>query len=1407
MIPLLEDIFEKATKSKSPKERAKEAAKKKPKTPPKKTTKKRSKKKKSSTTKSRSTSNPWSGTPAEDVYEDIERGGAPEPEPEPSPEPSPQPSQPSPGPSPSQPPSPWSGTPAEEIYEDISRGGAPPPQQPFVGPPAPSAPTPTLVPTPQEKFKHDVAQSLPGKLKTDQLQQQFLQKTSGFSPEDWRTAKQSSSQIDEYLSTIDKNISQIKRKGGFWYINNKRMNPDEAISYLEQQKEDLQSAQSQLQVSIGDQTFSPSQQPYSQFMSSYQSQLQKNILQSKPSSLQFVPDQTYLNLVLKQQTGELTPSQVQEQLTSINLRGMESAPETTVEDWGKQYLDFNPDKPGQQSFYDVQQQDPSISDLDYNPRSSQQFSFERDYGRGAEELTERMYNLTRQRKDLQTVLPQAVEASSYLGSLTTPIWEGAGSLYRSLTGTADDEARRIAEAYNKERYKTLQAWHQDVAGDDLAYAKRYWTQPTLTDVVYPALGGTAIGGALGRVAAYSPTIAKAGGLGLAAYGTAATLPEASRLYTLATTGQPGEAVSGIARLGTRFVLGYKFGKSAYERGLQSALSGKGYTYTTGVDPATGQRVILARQTANVLGKPIQYGKTLRVAEVPGKTTRLPSGLNIRSAEYSFGPGRVYKPYSQSLQQVQQLQAPRGELPPSLQSIYTTQPTPPTTALTSYTPKFTAMGAEPSMGAALVSGQAAMIRSPAFETLTGAQRAPLSEYFELSPSGITRMPTVPKDQDIFQYTQSLVEKAQTPEGEYLTTTGTFQPLSKVQAFQPPSQQPPVQKLDKPRNLSSITETPQDETIVQAAQDSDLVLTGSKAMLLQSKISPQRFLRKAGDWDFIHMGDIPSTEQAAINFARSLGPEATVKELGHRGTFRVYQNNQPVADITSSTTTAKTDTPAITSSNIRTTQDLKIADLDYLLQRKAEMSKYGQLARYERIPGGVKTTPEYPTGKTLQDISIMTRSTGKDLDFYRPRFFSQTLKSQQELPFYKRPLSKLAYAGQPARESYVYPSPRTTPEGVEPPLMWGVPKGEQPTWMFRPSGRIQKTLIKSKAKPSIYEYTHKGYKPFKAEDTFEWIDKAYDLAEQSPEPISVSTPRQSIGATRTKEPAFARELEEGILAGYKLTSKPEGWRQQTPTTQKTPKEITKSIWSKYGDIMSKVKGYRDIAVLPSGQTIPIRGYRLSKPGEFSPSKIIDPAKIQSSIRGKTPKKELSSLEKKEMKQIQEQQQYEERGIPEYRPRIRLEYLAAPSLSTRYQPSYQRPQRPERPLPVIPNYYSPQQQSSQQKPYQPPSPTPYQTSYKPPRETTTYRQSDYTINYQQPQKLTYSYSPQTYPQYFPQIRRRSKTTPYTFGFKLPKSKRETPSKKPQTFSLFNHYTIEYDIPNIWDAPKSTKQLFKQK
>jgi len=136
----------------------------------KKTTKKRSKKKKSSTTKSRSTSNPWSGTPAEDVYEDIERGGAPEPEPEPSPEPSPQPSQPSPGPSPSQPPSPWSGTPAEEIYEDISRGGAPPPQQPFVGPPAPSAPTPTLVPTPQEKFKHDVAQSLPGKLKTDQLQ-------------------------------------------------------------------------------------------------------------------------------------------------------------------------------------------------------------------------------------------------------------------------------------------------------------------------------------------------------------------------------------------------------------------------------------------------------------------------------------------------------------------------------------------------------------------------------------------------------------------------------------------------------------------------------------------------------------------------------------------------------------------------------------------------------------------------------------------------------------------------------------------------------------------------------------------------------------------------------------------------------------------------------------------------------------------------------------------------------------------------------------------------------------------------------------------------------------------------------------------------------------------------------------
>jgi len=379
-----------------------------------------------------------------------------------------------------------------------------------------SSPKPSISITPIDKFKHDIATSLPGKLGEEQVKQAFLEKTSGISQSDWKQLRLRNQQIDRNIQNIDNTINTIKQHGGWYYLNNKRMTPTEARTYLEQQRSQLTDLRKSSVIKLSEKTFDPSKQPYSDFLETYSSAYTKSVKESQPDYYQFVKPTDYSYIVMQQTTGRISKDEASRRLNTLNLQGMQSYPKQQVINWGKQYLDFDPKKEEQQTFSQLKSKEPAATlTYDSSKPEDERFGIGWDYAKAQREEMEKLPwygKVAKGALDVGTQFPTAI---------TT----GAGYAYRGLVGQKQPSyEEQLRSNIFKGSYGISQAarrYHE--TGDIKPYLSKTvgLESPFTTDILLPvATGGAltalgpAIGAGAGRAGTYiatkSPTLAKIG---------------------------------------------------------------------------------------------------------------------------------------------------------------------------------------------------------------------------------------------------------------------------------------------------------------------------------------------------------------------------------------------------------------------------------------------------------------------------------------------------------------------------------------------------------------------------------------------------------------------------------------------------------------------------------------------------------------------------------------------------------------------------------------------------------------------------------------------------------------------------------------------------------------------------------
>ena len=374
---------------------------------------------------------------------------------------------------------------------------------------------PSISVTPLDKFKYDVAASLPGKLGDTQTQQLFLEKTSGITRSDWDTIAKQKESTTTTINQIDKTLDTIKQHGGWYYLDNKRMNPDDAIQYLQSKKEDLETFQ-KASIDIGGKSFDPAKQSYNQFLQEYNEQFTKSVKESQPDYYQFVKPSDYSYIVMLQTTGRISQDEATKRLSALNISGRRTYPKQQVINWGEKYLDFDPDTPRQQTFADLKRNEPA-AELTYNPDKpeGERFGIDFDY-------------LKTQRKEMEQLPLSGKIAKGALDIGTqfpTAITTAAGYAYRGLTGEKQKSyEEQLRSNVLKGSYGITQAQRQyHKTGDYIPYLQRTvgLESPFTTDIVLPVITGgalTALGPAIGAgagragtyIATKSPTLAKIG---------------------------------------------------------------------------------------------------------------------------------------------------------------------------------------------------------------------------------------------------------------------------------------------------------------------------------------------------------------------------------------------------------------------------------------------------------------------------------------------------------------------------------------------------------------------------------------------------------------------------------------------------------------------------------------------------------------------------------------------------------------------------------------------------------------------------------------------------------------------------------------------------------------------------------
>jgi len=413
------------------------------------------------------------------------------------------------------------------------------PVSPKVTEPLPVKPVETFSltpPTSVEKFKYDIAKTLPGDFGQEQLEDVLAETTSGISYQDWKQAKEDKENISNTITSIDNTLNTLKTSGGQLFDGEKYLDTNTSIRFLENQKSDLQSVQSGMLVTIGSKTFDPVKDNYADFRETFQGEISKSIIGSKPDVYRFVPSSDYESIMKKQMTGSITQKEAQDQLSVINLQKMESAPRTDVVDWGKQYLDFDPDKEGQQTFLQKQSKEPAIVDLTYDPKKpvNEQFSFKYDYTKAQREEMESLPwygKIAKGALDIGTQFPRAISVAGgeiYRGLSESPELRATGPIGAGIalgkSILSGDYQKELEEQVMKGGYDISQSarlGHE--TGQWIPYVSKTvgLESPFTTDILLPAVGGYAVGAfgpAIGsgaskvatKVATKVPTLAKVG---------------------------------------------------------------------------------------------------------------------------------------------------------------------------------------------------------------------------------------------------------------------------------------------------------------------------------------------------------------------------------------------------------------------------------------------------------------------------------------------------------------------------------------------------------------------------------------------------------------------------------------------------------------------------------------------------------------------------------------------------------------------------------------------------------------------------------------------------------------------------------------------------------------------------------
>jgi len=199
---------------------------------------------------------------------------------------------------------------------------------------------------------------------------------------------------------------------------------------------------------------------------------------SKSDYYQFVPNRIYIDIVRQQSEGILSPDEAAKKLQKINEEYMHQASPEQQSTWLQSNLTFGEEG---LTFQQLQQQDPSIVDL---RTINGKIEFIRDYEKAAKQAESKLMALSSPSYE-----PRLAVGTGILSGAVAGAHEGAGTAYRIFTGQAygpEEEARRIKEAYDRERYEMYQAAVKAGTGEDKwAYAKKYATSPLVMDVAVP----------------------------------------------------------------------------------------------------------------------------------------------------------------------------------------------------------------------------------------------------------------------------------------------------------------------------------------------------------------------------------------------------------------------------------------------------------------------------------------------------------------------------------------------------------------------------------------------------------------------------------------------------------------------------------------------------------------------------------------------------------------------------------------------------------------------------------------------------------------------------------------------------------------------------------------------------------